>query len=151
MKYEIKLIRPEQTRALRHKVLWPHIQEERDCVIDIDAREDAFHLGCFDQEKLVSIGSFFQINTTKIEAAFPYRLRAMATDPEWRGKHAGSELILFALDYLKKRGVDVLWCDARKNAVGFYNSLGFEKLPQEYDVPKIGPHYFMWKRLSSLG
>jgi len=38
----------------------------------------------------------------------------------------------------------VLWCDARLKAVPFYASLGFQSLPEVYDVPNIGPHQFMW-------
>ncbi len=145
--FEVRQIAAVQTYPLRHKVLWPHILKEEDCIIDIDNREDAIHLGCFQGEELVSIGSLFQMSSSKVVAKTPYRLRAMATDPSWRGKNAGKELILFAFDLLRKRKVDVLWCDARKIAVGFYTSLGFEMLPEEYEVPRIGPHYFMWKKL----
>jgi ribosomal protein S18 acetylase RimI-like enzyme len=71
----------------------------------------------------------------------------MATDPDYRGQNAGRILIEKSFDILKEKGVEVLWCDARKIAVGFYQSLGFSMLPEEYEVPKIGPHYFMWKEL----
>lgn len=145
--FEVKQIDAAQTHYLRHQVLWPHILKEEDCVIDMDHREDAIHLGCFYGEEIVSIGSLFQVGSSKIQAEYPYRLRAMATDPHWRGKNAGKELILFAFDLLRKKKVDVLWCDARKVAVGFYTTLGFEILLEEYEVPRIGPHYFMWKKL----
>jgi ribosomal protein S18 acetylase RimI-like enzyme len=141
----VSQILPEQTRALRHLVLWPHIEKSEDCVIDIDTREDAIHLAAFDGERIVSIGSLFQMDSAKIDFKQQYRLRAMATHPDYRGMNAGRILVEYALDHLNTRGVQVLWCDAREIAVGFYESIGFEKLPEKYDIPKIGPHYFMWK------
>lgn len=145
--FEAKIIAPELTRPLRHKVLWPHIEKVEDCIIDIDHRSDAIHLGVFDDEKIISIGSLFQMDSPRIAIEKQYRLRAMATDPDYRGQNAGRILIEKSFDILKEKGVEVLWCDARKIAVGFYQSLGFSMLPEEYDVPKIGPHYFMWKEL----
>jgi predicted GNAT family N-acyltransferase len=141
----VSQISPEQTKALRHLVLWPHIEKVEDCVIDIDAREDAIHLATFDGERIISIGSLFQMDSAKIDFKRQYRLRAMATHPDYRGMNAGRILVEHALDHLKNKGVEVLWCDAREIAVGFYQSIGFGKLPEKYDIPKIGPHYFMWK------
>jgi ribosomal protein S18 acetylase RimI-like enzyme len=141
----VSQISPEQTKALRHLVLWPHIEKEEDCVIDIDNRADAVHLATFEGDRIVSIGSLFHTDSSKIDFKRQYRLRAMATHPDYRGKNAGRALVEFALDLLKKQEVEVLWCDAREIAVGFYESIGFEKLPEKYDIPKIGLHYFMWK------
>lgn len=144
MTYDIRIISPQLTRPLRHKVLWPHIERVEDCIIDIDEREDAIHLGVFDGDRLVSVGSLFAMTTPKLHQQKVYRLRAMATDPDYRGKQSGRALIEKAVELLKEKRTEVLWCDARKNAVGFYKALGFSQLPEEYEVPKIGPHYFMW-------
>lgn len=142
-----QLITPEQTRPLRHLVLWPHIEKEEDCVIDIDYRDDAFHLGVFVDGELRCIGSFFSIQSPKISFEKQYRLRAMATHPEFHGKGLARELILHAVEILKEKQQDVLWCDARIKAVGFYERLGFSKIDDVYDVLKIGPHKFMWREL----
>ncbi len=144
---EVQFIRSEQTRPLRHLVLWPHISEEKNCIIDIDDREDAFHLGTFEQGQIISVGSFFQMTSGKLDFKKQYRLRAMATSPDFRGMNAGKELIQFAITELKERGIEVLWCDARINATGFYSNLEFSMLDEVYDVPLIGPHKFMWIEL----
>lgn len=145
---EVKFITPEETRALRHLVLWPHLDSIEKCTIDLDHRSDAFHLGCYEGSALVSIGSFFKMDSPKLAVSNTYRLRAMATSPAFRGKHGGQSLLLFAFAELKRRNIPALWCDARINAVGFYESLGFLKLPEVYEVPLIGPHQFMWIELS---
>jgi predicted GNAT family N-acyltransferase len=144
---EVRQITSAETRALRHLVLWPHIALEKDCVIDIDESEGAFHLGAFADGRLVSVGSFFSMSTQKIQFNRYYRLRAMATHPDHRGMHAGANLINYGVELLRAMQVEVLWCDARLKAVPFYEKLGFAKLPEVYDIPKIGPHHFMWKVL----
>jgi predicted GNAT family N-acyltransferase len=146
--FEVKQIHPHLARPLRHRVLWPHIALEEECNIDIDLREDAIHLASFDGDRIVSVGSLFQMDSPKINFSKQYRLRAMATDPDYRGQRAGKVLVEKAMDILREKGADVLWCDAREIAVGFYESLGFIKLPEKYDIPKIGPHYFMYKIIS---
>ncbi|MDP4953397.1 MAG: GNAT family N-acetyltransferase [Flavobacteriales bacterium] len=142
----VKQIRSEETRAVRHRVLWPHIEQEKDCVIDIDEREDAIHLGAYLDQKLVAVCSLFEMHSSKIEDKKQYRLRAMASLPEVRGSGAGKMIVQEALRLVESKGMDVLWCDARKVALGFYEKLGFERIDEWYEVPKIGPHQFMYYR-----
>lgn len=139
-------IAAEQTRPLRHLVLWPHLPDVASCVIDIDSREDAIHLGAFHEERLVGICSLFQMNTPKLSDARQYRLRAMATHPDVRGKGAGASIVQAALHEVQSLGMDVLWCDARKVALGFYTRMGFDRIDTWYEVRNIGPHQLMYKR-----
>jgi GNAT superfamily N-acetyltransferase len=147
MELVARIISSQETRSLRHLVLWTHLPSPDVCVIDIDNREDAFHVGIFDQHSLVSIGSFFAMESPRLKMKPQYRLRAMATDPDYRRMHAGRLLIDFAVERLRNENIQVLWCDARLIAVPFYESLGFNKEPDVYDVPLIGPHHFMWRAL----
>ena len=147
MELSVRRISAAETRQLRHRVLWPHLSSPEVCVIDIDEREDAFHVGVFADERLISIGSFFAMESPRLAIQPQYRLRAMATDAEFRRLHAGDTLIQFALQELGLRGVVVLWCDARLVAVPFYEQLGFKKFDDVYEVPLIGPHHFMWKEV----
>ncbi|MDZ4822915.1 MAG: GNAT family N-acetyltransferase [Flavobacteriales bacterium] len=149
---EVKIISPVQTHSLRHLVLWPHIEREEDCVIDADERKDAIHLATCEGERIVSIGSLFEMQSEKIalvpgESKKQYRLRAMATDPEYRGRDCGKLLVEKAIEILREKKIDVLWCDARMGAVGFYKRLGFSMIDEVYEVPRIGPHKFMWVEL----
>lgn len=144
---EVRIIPHEATHPLRHRVLWPHIQTEAECVIDGDQNPEVIHLGVFHEKQLVSIGSLFPLHSPRLSQRVQFRLRAMATDPDFRNQHAGKQLILFAIELLRSRGTEVLWCDARLHAVGFYKSLGFSLLPEIYEVKHIGPHQFMWIEL----
>jgi GNAT superfamily N-acetyltransferase len=136
------------TRELRHLVLWPHIERRIDCAIPTEeTTPGVFHLGVIDNGNIASIGTFFPMSSTKLDIRKQYRLRAMATHPDYAGKGCGRLLITYSIQLLREEGVEVLWCDARLGAVGFYEALGFSSLDEIYDVPKIGPHKFMWKLL----
>lgn len=146
--YTIQRIDQLDTRPLRHLVLWPHREKMEDCTIDIDHRVDAIHLGAFDeQRRLVGICSLFEMQTPKLAAPRQYRLRAMATHPDARGTGAGALIVHAAIETVHAMGYDVLWCDARKVALGFYAKLGFDRIDEWYDVPNIGPHQLMFYRL----
>lgn len=141
---KVMRINPEETRALRHKVLWPHKEFLEDCVIAIDHHEDAIHLGAFDGDRIVGVCSIFRMETPKLRFRNQYRLRAMATDPEYRGAGAGRAIVEEALKLVKSAGAEVLWCDARKVALGFYSRMGFNLIDEWYEVPLIGPHKLMY-------
>ncbi|MGX5655133.1 GNAT family N-acetyltransferase [Geodermatophilus nigrescens] len=77
------------------------------------------------------------------DARAPWQLRAMATDPAVRGTGAGRALVAAGLALVGERGGDLLWCNARTGAAGFYERLGFAVVTGEFDVPPIGPHVGM--------
>jgi predicted GNAT family N-acyltransferase len=76
-------------------------------------------------------------------AAAPWQLRGMATDPAVRGSGAGRALVVEGLARVAARGGDLVWCDARVSAAGFYERMGFTVLTEEFDKPGIGRHVGM--------
>jgi predicted GNAT family N-acyltransferase len=76
-------------------------------------------------------------------ARAPWQLRGMATDPAVRGSGAGRVLLQECLTRVAERGGDLLWCDARVTAAGFYERMGFTVVAGPYDKPGIGPHLGM--------
>lgn len=44
-------------------------------------------------------------------------------------------------------GAEVLWCNARVGALGFYLRLGFATIGEEFEIAGIGPHFVMWRDL----
>lgn len=143
----VREIPAEATRQLRHSVLWPHLNSTKECFLDVDHQEGGFHLGTYLDNSLVSIGSFFPEHHPELPGKKHYRLRAMATDPQKRGAGAGRALMLTAEAKLSQLGVDLLWCDARKVAIDFYLTLGFEITGDWYDKPSIGLHKLMYKKI----
>lgn len=164
--FEVHVLRPEETRELRHRVLWPHKPSAQACVIDVDEADHAIHLGVFMAEcmswgvsldgrkgALVGVCSLFDQPCTR--CAVPWgeedalRLRVMGTLPEVRGQGAGAALVARATEEVVKRGKSVLWCDAREVAFGFYERLGFDFMNEMYVLPDVGPHRTMALVLSS--
>jgi ribosomal protein S18 acetylase RimI-like enzyme len=73
-----------------------------------------------------------------------WRLRGMATLDEIRGTGAGNALARTALTHAVLAGAATVWCNARTSVAGFYRKHGFHVLGQEFELPGIGPHYFMY-------
>jgi predicted GNAT family N-acyltransferase len=77
------------------------------------------------------------------EVRVPWQLRGMATDPAARGTGVGRLLLDASLELVAARGGDLVWCDARTTAAGFYERAGFTVVAGPYDKPGIGPHVGM--------
>lgn len=146
MEMRVQFIRTADTYPLRLKVLRPGGVLE-DTHFANDRLEGSFHLGVFKDDRCISIGSFYPEPHKELLGWKQYRLRGMATDPEYQGKGAGKKLMLFALDHLKAQKADRLWCNARLIALPFYERFGFEVKGDEFDIPGIGPHFLMHRKV----
>ena len=143
-----RIISSKLTHNIREKVLWPHITDGN-YSISADNDKDSFHLGVFLNEKLISIGTFMQDNNPKFNCKLQYRLRAMATDENYRKIGAGKNLFFKGLEILKNNKIELLWCDARMIAIPFYKSMKMKSLPKTYNIPNIGEHKTMYIYLNS--
>lgn len=142
----IKEITANKCYFIRHEVLWQHKVFE-DCGIDIDDQDGAFHLGAYLNDELISIASFFKQNHFKFSEPNQYRLRAMATITRAQNKGAARALLNYAFQKLQDERQNLLWCDARIIATEFYEKLGFVKVGDTYEIPIIGYHYLMYKKI----
>lgn len=143
----IRFIPAEQTLALRSLVLRNGLAEQ-ECLFDHDHLPSTFHLGYFDDTNtLRCVLTCMREKHGKL-AKEAYRLRGMATHPEARRKGYAKALLNAAIAHLKLQlEVEYLWFNARTVAFPFYESLGFEFMSDEFDIPGIGPHREMFKYL----
>jgi len=142
----IKFIQVEDTLPLRNTLLREGKLTLDECRFPTDNTEGNFHLGYYIKGELVCIASF----APQKYGAFTgtgYQLRGMATVEKYRGQGIGNQLINFALIYLRGQKANYVWCNARKKAVKFYQSVGFEVISPEFEVPGIGPHYAMYVKI----
>ena len=77
------------------------------------------------------------------DARSAWQLRGMATDPAVRGSGAGRALVSDGLARVAALGGDLVWCDARAAASGFYERMGFAVVTEPYEVAPIGAHLGM--------
>lgn len=137
----VALVAPALLHSLRLRVLRPgHPPEAVDH--DYDYWPETFHVGAFDQVgEVVACATFYP--DPAADGRPGWRLRAMATAPEVRGRGYGSAALRFGLDEVRGRGGALVWCNARSGAVWFYERLGFRVVSEEFEIPPIGPHYRM--------
>jgi predicted GNAT family N-acyltransferase len=125
-------------RPLRHAVLRPG-QPAAAATYPQDDAPDTLHLAAYDDAgSVVGCATFFP---ESLEGEPAWRLRGMATAPAVRGQGYAGEMLLRGIEELRERGVRLLWCNARTNAVGFYQRFGFTRRGAEFDIALLGPHY----------
>jgi GNAT superfamily N-acetyltransferase len=106
------------------------LEEEKDNML-IAAFEDDVILGCC---MLVE------------ERPGTVRLRQMAVLNDLQGKGIGRALMNFAENLARDSGYSILCMHARKNAIGFYEKMGYRIASDEFLEITI-PHFVMEKRL----
>lgn len=141
----IRFIKASDTHALRHRVLRPH-QPIEEVDFPNDRNPDSFHLGAFIGEHLIGVASFYRERSEQLLGWKQYRLRGMATHPDFQGQGVGRRLVRFALEHLRAQRADLLWCNARVGAAPFYQKLGFHTHGEAFDIAGVGPHYLMHVR-----
>ena len=114
-----------------------------------DHEDDTLHLGLFDHDELVCIGSFMKSSKANFKG-LQYQLRGMASAKESQGKGYGKRILSAAEQMLRDKNVDVLWCNARVVAFEFYKKLDYELVGDVFEVEQVGPHFLMYKNLSKI-
>ncbi|GAB3900237.1 GNAT family N-acetyltransferase [Larkinella knui] len=112
----IRQIKPEETYALRHEVLWPD-KPVAYVILDDDAK--GRHFGAFLAGDLVAVLSLFVENGVA-------RFRKFATRPDCQRQGIGTRLLNQVIEDARKQGAHTLWCDARLSAADFYRRFGME-------------------------
>lgn len=109
-----------------------------------DNRPGAFHLAVRHDDTILAVASFSTEATPYRPRRSAIRLRGMAVDGPFQQHGIGRLLVTTVVDRLRTEGVDVLWCNARDSAVGFYARLGFEVEGDGFVLPESGiAHHVM--------
>lgn len=141
-----QLIDVEGTIDLRHRVLRPH-QAKTKCHYLGDRDAASFHVGAMVQGQLQCVASFYCEPTPYLKDSPLYRLRGMATAPEYRGQGLGGAVLDWGCTHAACRGAVQLWCNARVSAMGFYLARKFVKVSDPFEIEGIGQHFVLAKRL----
>lgn len=137
----IGVVEPKRLYPLRLRVLRPG-QPPSSVEHDYDYFAEVVHVAAIDGgSQVVACATLYPEETPDGRPA--WRLRAMATAPEVRGKGYGASTLRHGMQLARERGATLLWCNARSGAVWFYERLGFVKTSEEFEIPPIGPHFVM--------
>lgn len=106
-------------------------------VDDVDSY--AFHAVIYDGEKPVGAARYFG-------ECDPYHVGRVAVISEYRGKGVGSYIMKSIEEFARKNGAHELTLGAQLRVVEFYESLGYEKIGEEF-LDEGCPHIEMRKSI----
>lgn len=130
----------EEIFALRWAVLRTGLPRET-AVYPEDSRGETFHVAAYgDDGAVLGCVTFFP-DALPGETAPAYRFRGMGTDPAVRGLGFGAAVLKAGLAEAAARGAELVWCNGRTSATGFYERLGFTATGDVFTVEPSGPHY----------
>jgi predicted N-acetyltransferase YhbS len=125
------------TYALRLQEL----RQGRSPAMEDDDAPYALHLAArIDGGEIVGVVRFHPRDCPWRDTEGSWQLRGMATDPAVRGHGVGRALVADGLARVSAMGAQLVWCDARKPAVGFYQRMGFTIVTDEYELRPVGRH-----------
>src|SRR5687767_13200563 len=115
-------------------------------VFDGDDQPETLHFAGLQDGRVIGCLTFIP---HPLNAQPAWQLRGMATDERLRKRGIGSRLLEFAEKSIRQRGMGelLLWCNARTSAAAFYERHGWQRISDVFEVPTIGPHVKMTKRL----
>ncbi len=156
MALSIRKITPEATHPLRQQLLRQQVPLDA-LIYSGDNEPIAFHVGAFWDGEQVGIASVLHQppsaskgtpeNHPDPDHLDAWRLRGMATTDAVRGHGIGTQMLLACVGYVATQRGALLWCDSRVGARAFYERNGFVVLGDGYDVPDVGPHFFMQRTI----
>lgn len=127
-------------RPLRHKVLRPELPLEAS-IMPTDDQYDAAHFMIKKDGNILCVASIYCESFEPMPVKRATRLRGMATEPAEKRKGYGTMVLNGVIQYLTmETDTEILWCNARVTAFGFYEKMGFTIVGEEFDIPNLGPH-----------
>jgi ribosomal protein S18 acetylase RimI-like enzyme len=137
--FAVRPVEPALTRPLRQRVLRPHESLE-----ELASHEPpgVHAVGAFAGDELIAVGFVCPDGEPG-----DWRVRGMATAPEYRGRGAGAAILEQLVEHARAQGATRVWCNARTPALGLYERAGFERESDEFEIPGIGPHFLMARRV----
>jgi GNAT superfamily N-acetyltransferase len=124
---------------LRWRILRPGRPPET-AVFPGDDEPTTVHLGAFDD-----VGRCIGIATLVRNKGL--QLRGMAVELGLQGTGVGKMILDAVHRTAAEEGFHEIWCNARVSAVGFYERGGWVREGKPFEVPDVGSHYVMRRRL----
>lgn len=144
---DIRKISAQQTFIVRHPVLRKGKPVES-CYFGGDDFTSTQHFGLYQDNKIQGVISVFENNNLLFEDKNQMQIRGMAVLENNQGKGFGKLLVKHVEETLKLQNTGLIWFNARENAVGFYEKMGYKKIGDSFEIPDVGIHYIMWKKLN---
>ena len=142
----IKEIPFQDTFSVRHIVLREGKPIES-CFFEGDDFESTKHFGLYVNKKITGVVSVYLNKNTTFNSSKQFQIRGMAVLDDFQKKGIGEKLVQTVINFAKEKEVKVIWFNARKNAVPFYEKLDFHIHGTAFEIEGIGTHYVMYQLL----
>ena len=143
---EKKKINSIDTYPVRHEVLRKGKPIET-CQFKGDDDENTIHFGLYQNERLIGIISIFKEKNDLFSETNQFQIRGMAVLEVFQGKGFGAELVKEAENHCINLNADLIWFNARENAVPFYKKLNYIIIGDSFLIPDVGIHFAMYKKI----
>lgn len=107
---------------------------------ELEKEKNNLHIGAYEDEQMLGCCMLVEEDPETV------RLRQMAVINDLQGKGIGRALMSFAENLARDRGYKRITMHARKNALGFYEKMGYKTLGKEFQEITIA-HFVMEKEL----
>jgi ribosomal protein S18 acetylase RimI-like enzyme len=107
---------------------------------ELEREKNNLHIVAYEDERMLGCCMLLEEDPETV------RLRQMAVMNDLQGKGIGKALMQFAENLARDRGYKKITMHARKNALGFYEKMGYKTRGKEFEEITI-PHYVMEKEL----
>ena len=107
---------------------------------ELEKERDNMFIAAFEEEDILGCCMLVEKDTTTV------KLRQMAVLNNLQGKGIGRALMGFAENIARDRGYKIISMHARKNAIGFYEKMGYKVASDEFTEVTL-PHFIMEKEL----
>lgn len=144
----IKQIVALDTFLVRHPVLRAEKPIES-CHFDGDNLETTVHFGLYDSENLVGVISLFESKNDLFTLEKQCQIRGMAVLEQHQKKGFGERLIINSEKYCVDQKANLIWFNARKIAIGFYQKMGYQVIGIPFEIKEVGEHIVMFKNLGN--
>jgi GNAT superfamily N-acetyltransferase len=143
---DIKEISAQETYLVRNPVL-RNGKPIESCHFDGDDLPTTHHFGLFKNKHLVGIISLFENSNVTFAENSQYQIRGMAVLDDFRKKGFGETLVNYCEEYCIANNCKLIWFNARVEAVGFYEKMGYQKTGAIFEIKDVGEHLLMFKKL----
>lgn len=128
---------------LRHRMLRQGMPLSA-AMFDLDDDAHTLHAAARVEGQVIGCATYI---VRPLEEMPARQLRGMAVATEWQKAGVGRGLLLWLESELSRQSVQLLWCNARRPAVPFYERLGWRTISEQFEIPTAGPHFRMRRDL----
>lgn len=144
--FEVEHTALEKIIDVRHQVLREG-QSRETCYLTKDSELLTTHFALKKDNTIIGCSSVYKETHPDFSLKQSWRIRGMAVLPEYRNQQLGNRLLDACINHAIHNKADVIWCNARINAVSFYKRAGFKIIGDEFEIENIGAHFLMAKNL----